>query len=415
MSLVNDMLRDLDQRRNSSESASASMKLMPASDMPVEKKNRILLILAVVLVLAVSGLAYLWSQQAGVSEPRRLNISTPVATTPAPTSVPTPVEPENETSAAEPAQQLAGRQQQAAPAVAEPATIEPAPVTADRSVAVATGEGPEEGPEKGPEAISGSVPAQPVRESAATRSAVPESESSAPATSLAQAQASAPENQNVAPGTAASTPRSVVNQPAPAAIKNDAQVSPDQADTMAVQAALRMIADNDVTGAYAHLEQHIINNRYAHQSRETYAKLLMNEGHLLAAYNLVESGLGLAPNHPGFKKVKARILIADGQIADAVSLLSSRAPSVSEDLEYHDILATAQLASRDYRGALISYTGLVQQDQSQGKWWYGYAASQDSLGNTNAARQAYNRAVQQPNLSPNLRRRSQERLATLSE
>ena len=57
----------------------------------------------------------------------------------------------------------------------------------------------------------------------------------------------------------------------------------------------------------------------------------------------------------------------------------------------------------------------MQQDQSQGKWWYGYAASQDSLGNIRAARQAYNRAVQQASLSPNLRRRSQERLAALSD
>ena len=65
--------------------------------------------------------------------------------------------------------------------------------------------------------------------------------------------------------------------------------------------------------------------------------------------------------------------------------------------------------------ALISYTGLVRQDQSQGKWWYGFAASQDSLGNVNAARQGYSRAVNLTNLSANLRRRSQERLAVLSQ
>jgi len=92
-----------------------------------------------------------------------------------------------------------------------------------------------------------------------------------------------------------------------------------------------------------------------------------------------------------------------------------RAPPIGEDIEYHDILATAQLANRDYEGALISYTSLVQQDRSQGKWWYGFAASQDSLGNGSAARQAYSQAIQLSNLSPSLRARSQERLISLSQ
>jgi MSHA biogenesis protein MshN len=205
------------------------------------------------------------------------------------------------------------------------------------------------------------------------------------------------------------------NQAAVEGVKNEAQMSAEDLDTLAVQEALRMIANNNVSGAYAHLEQHIINNRYAHQSRETYAKLLMNDGELLAAYNLIESGMQLAPNHPGYKKVKARILIADGQINEAVSLLSRRAPDISQDLEYHEILATALLASRDFEGAALSYTSLVQQDQSQGKWWYGFAASHDSMGNSDAAIQAYSRALQQGNLSPNLRRRSQERLTALSQ
>ena len=198
-------------------------------------------------------------------------------------------------------------------------------------------------------------------------------------------------------------------------VRGVVQISPEMRDTMAVKEALDLIANNKVAEAYVLLENHIIANRNAHQSRETFAKLLLNENQLVAAYNLVESGLGLAPNHAGYKKVKARILIADGQVAEAVTLLSSRAPSVVADREYHEILATAQLTSRDFEGALITYTGLVSQDQSQGRWWYGFAASQDALGNTNAARQGYSQAIQKTNLSTNLRRRSQERLAALAE
>ena len=93
----------------------------------------------------------------------------------------------------------------------------------------------------------------------------------------------------------------------------------------------------------------------------------------------------------------------------------SRAPELEIDVEYHDLLASAQLASRDYQGASTSYTSLVRHDQSQGKWWYGYAASQDQLGHWRAARQAYNQAMQQQNLSASLRRRSQARLIALGQ
>lgn len=196
---------------------------------------------------------------------------------------------------------------------------------------------------------------------------------------------------------------------------NEAPISEDQQDTMAVQRSLRLIADNKVDEAYANFSDHIAENRYAHQSRETYAKLLVNDGELQAADDLIAQGLQLAPNNTGFKKVKARILIRGGKLLDAVELLVAKAPPVIEDVEYHEILASAQLATKDFAGAAISYSELVGADQTQGKFWYGYAAAQELLGNTNVARQAYARAVQQASLSTNLRRRSQDRLLALRE
>jgi len=404
VSLVNDMLRDLDQRRKSPDSSSSSVNLMPASDMPVEKKNRILLIATGGLVVLVAGLAYLWSQQTGVSEPRQLNISAPMAQT-APTPAVNSSDEEQSIAEVEVEQQDSEAAEMSAVPEVQPDRPEPTPMIASAETGIAVGETPDVS-RVGQTSVTPAENESRVDSPPAQNTTTP---APAPETTLAM----------ITPATSstatANTPTSVVNQPPPASVKNDAQMSADQQDTLAVQAALRMIADSNTSGAYAHLEQHILQNRYAHHARETYAKLLMNEGELLAAYNLAESGLGLAPNHAGYKKVKARILIADGQLGNAVELLSSRAPSVNSDLEYHEILATAQLASRDYQGALITYTSLVQQDQSQGKWWYGYAAAQDSLGNIRAARQAYNRAVQQSSLSPNLRRRSQERLAALSD
>jgi MSHA biogenesis protein MshN len=386
------MLRDLDQRRKSSDSAGTTVKLMPASDHKAEKSNNSLMVMLLGLVVIVAALAWFWFQQTATVTDRQLDIQPRVVSngsaSPATNSTVA-----GSVSEELPAQQLVAEVDAEAEATVQPG--QPANSNAEESA---------------------TDPASILQQAVAANSSSALNEeavspaSEAPVAPVSSGSAATNISQSVQTETV-----DIRNQAAVEGVKNEAQMSAEDLDTLAVQEALRMIANNNVTGAYAHLEQHIINNRYAHQSRETYAKLLMNDGELLAAYNLIESGMQLAPNHPGYKKVKARILIADGQINEAVSLLSRRAPDISQDLEYHEILATALLASRDFEGAALSYTSLVQQDQSQGKWWYGFAASHDSMGNSDAAIQAYSRALQQGNLSPNLRRRSQERLTALSQ
>ena len=400
MSLVNDMLRDLDNRRKESGGTTASVKLTPAPEQVHELSKRpIILYLLVVLVIGAGAVAWFWSQQDGGNSPRQLDIAPQIVSEP-PLEIPADEEiiedpAESDLLQAQTADDTESREGSAGVVVNEGGDTS---TSQDRSIAASdTGASESVSTTEEPVQIPNTEPADP-----------PSIEDSELAETVAN---NSPES------TSAPTQSDIVNlSEGPAqGVKNSAELTPDEKDLIAVQDALRLIAENKNADAYTLLEQEIINNRYAHQTRETYAKLLMNEGNLLGAYELTEAGLALSPNHSGFKKVKARLLIADGQLGAAVTLLLARAPEVSVDLEYHDILATAQFASRDYEGALISYTELVQMDQSQGKWWYGFAASQDSLGNANAARQGYSQAVQLPNLSANLRRRSQERLAILSQ
>lgn len=390
MSLVNDMLRDLDQRRNEGDASGARVRLTPASEFTKLSKSRKLYYAVAGLIVVAAGMGYYWMQMNQSSEPQQLNVRTEIASqesaTPAQTS---PTE-----AALIPAENII--------------EVDP-PVTQQVPVQESTGinlrELAEESDNASANASDSSVVgvAEPEREPLETATV----EADSPVISV-ENEASEAEVEVVSLAQSTDSIEGTT-------IKEAAVVSADEQDTLAVQEALRLIARNQDDAAYAVLEEQIIENRYAHQSRETYAKLLLSIGNLGQAYELVEAGLLLAPNHSGFKKVKARLLIATNDIPTAVSILLSRAPEVGIDLEYHEILASAQLATRDYEGASLSYTGLVRQDQSQGKWWYGFAASQDYLGNIGAARQGYNQAMLQANLSVSLRRRSQERLATLSE
>lgn len=419
MSLVNDMLRDLDQRRKQSDGSSATSSLTPVPEMIPEKaRNSPVLFLVLALVLGGAAVAWFWMQQENAPTTRSLDVN-PAIVNQAPV---TPSSAESvsgsSTNPGSSAAELASQSQPATPvaeteeAPAQQGVSQPAPATLAAAEPATTDRRAAEQvrsiTQQSPTELPTQSPAVPAENSAASQNE-----------QIARGETPdvpAPAEENVTPSRESARPNTVNLSAAPAEdVKSGAQLSPEERDVLAVQEALRLIANNNSTAAYAVLEKQVIDNRYAHQSRETYAKLLLNEGNLLGAMQLVDSGLALSANHAGFKKIKARLLIAQGKLNEAVALLITRAPEVSKDLEYHDILATAQLASRDYEGALISYTGLVQQDQGQGKWWYGFAASQDQLGNSNAARQGYSQAVRMPNLSANLRRRSQERLALLGQ
>ncbi len=392
MSLINDMLKDLDQRRKDSDSGSARVKLTPASDFPKRKKTSSInpTYLIAGLSFAVVALGYAWLQLS-TNSPARPESQNPIPMSPL-------------VADSEP------------PSVSQPVQSEP--VTQE----VQEPDLPAIQPDNGPEEVE-NVLAQVVKqnelaqlaESTASQSPSPAS----PTPSVPRNQIQNPVvNESLAKVNASSGTNKVSLTSGigiDRSIKNAVEVSEDEEDTLAVQEALGLIANNQLAKAYEILETHINENRYAHQSRETYAKLLVSAQQYQDAYNLLESGLALTPNHPGFKKVKARILILNGQVVDAVQLLLARAPRVADDPEYHEILASAQLATKDFAGASISYSGLVGVNQTEGKFWYGYAAAQELLGNSEVAKQAYSRAVQQASLSASLRRRSQDRLLALGQ
>lgn len=416
MSLVNDMLRDLDQRRKESDSPRGRVALTPASEYPDLEKSRVPYYVVFGLVLVLAGLGYLWMQLDQGSAPRTLEIRSELALDTTNVADPALVSAADQTKVEEieaPRPQAAQVQQTQAQQPQIPRTQEQESVQRVQDAIVAeiitTNRGFNlEQLAQAVAAIGKPEPAQ-----TDTEPAEPAAAEVTPVVPAQSRVVPAGTGNGIQRSETVSLSQSEAGEYASESIKNAADLSPQQQDVLAVQEALRIIAVNQPDAAYAVLGEYIALNRYAHQSRETYAKLLLSQGAYRQAADLVEAGLQLAPNHAGFKKIKARLLVSNGEIGAAVALLLRRAPDVSKDLEYHEILATAQLASRDYEGAAVSYTSLLRVDRTQGKYWYGFAASQDFLGKMRAAREAYTEAVRRPDLSANLRGRSEQRLRSL--
>ena len=387
MSLVNNMLRDLDQRRKSSEISPATVHLTPVAEGPITR-NAVLqmtIVGAAVAIVVALGMFYLQvyrsdpataglSQPAGVALPVTVNTAEPVVPSEDVAALATASAPRAEATGPapipEPVSTASPIVQSAVPSL--PPAVEPVAPTVEEIL-------PFEPP----------VAAAPPPNNTITRTpsvrVSPDSPAEAPAASGS------------------------------AIVRNNTQLTPQERDAQTVQNALSRFNASDPAAAFRMLESFISENRDAHQSRETYAKLLMSLGGTEQALNLVDEGLAITPNRPGYKKIKARLMMANNDFEQAATLLQNRIPLLQEDVEYHDLLATAQLASRRYVDATTTYTGLIRQDSSEGKWWYGLASAYEGVGDMGAAVQAYTQALQSPTLSMALRQRSQRRIDELRQ
>ena len=400
MSLVNNMLRDLDQRRKSNATSPSLLTLTPASDGAEHGNRQTLILLVLVILIATVIASYYFGYFGAVNTSETLN-RRPALTVQAP-RIDSPVieQGEREIVIEEPETLApvsdANSTEQAAQNVAATATPVPASNSA-ADLALETRQINEE-------SVAGTTETS-AQNPAARTEVIP-----AGTQQQVAARLESPTSARNPDGTSSTSD----SQGSPV-VKSNAQMSAQELDVQNVQNALSLFNSNQTDAAFNLLSRYVTMNPDAHQSRETYAKLLISQGALEEANRMVDEGLTLAPNRSAYKKIKARILMANSEYAQAAALLNNRAPVLNTDLEYHDMLATAQLAGGDYSNAIATYTSLIRFNSSEGKWWYGIAAAYDGLNDANAATQAYNQALQTVNLSGALRQRSQRRIVELRQ
>jgi tetratricopeptide (TPR) repeat protein len=134
------------------------------------------------------------------------------------------------------------------------------------------------------------------------------------------------------------------------------------------------------------------------------------------AAQLMRQGLELLPENKELRKEYARYLLNNRQIDKAVELLrQSPVPAVPNDLEYHALLAALLQESGQYSDAAKVYIRLLQIDPTPGIWWLGLAIAMDQTGNSEQAREAYRKALNRPRMEKNTRVYIESRLEVLSE
>lgn len=352
MSVINQMLKDLEQRQQGGEGA----VYVP----PVRQQGWWMLLLTLICGLALGILGWrtwiYWQQSQRVAEVRQLQAAGEPTPDAVARAVPAPV----------------------------PASAEQEPV--DQVVALPT-----------PHQLAPSPAAEPRLAPAAQEEAV------ADEADVAAVDEEGPSDEELQPDLYAEL---AAEQEAPAAAPRKPGVlkietvnlSEAELATLAERKATTAMAKGQLRDAQDNYYQVLAHDPYNQGAREQLAGLLYGEGRLTEARQLLEEGIRLDPHQADFRLLLARLAISEGQQQQALGWLSGYQPDLASNMDYYATWAglTQELGQNADAAAL--YVKLLRQQPDQGRWWLGLGVAEDGQGHSQRALDAYRNALLHGNL-----------------
>lgn len=146
---------------------------------------------------------------------------------------------------------------------------------------------------------------------------------------------------------------------------------------------------------------------------ETLVSLLLDDGQTVAAQAMLAQAMMQSPRHIPFIVLQAKIIAAQGDTAQAIELLNTVSPTLEQHPDYFSLLANLYQRAGDTEISAQMYRELVTYDPDSGVWWMGYGMALEANGSRNHAIQAYKRATTTGNLNSKLQMYSNSRIAAL--
>lgn len=147
--------------------------------------------------------------------------------------------------------------------------------------------------------------------------------------------------------------------------------------------------------------------------RESLASLLIAQGNTVQAEQVIKIGLQQRPYFPAFIQLKARLLVDEGKINKALDLLQLAPPLLANNPDYHAFIAALYQRQGKAQYAEKLYEQLLAVQPNNAKWWMGLGIALESMGKTTLAMEAYVRAGNSGQLNPELKMYAQSRVQTL--
>ncbi len=150
-----------------------------------------------------------------------------------------------------------------------------------------------------------------------------------------------------------------------------------------------------------------------HRSRLALARLLLERQRRADAIRLLDDGLQIDPHAAELAEWLGRLLLEAGDPVRAAAVLAGAAPALVERPAHHALLAAAWQQAGESAQAAATYRALLAHDSRNGAWWLGLALAEDALGEPAAARAAFERARLDRSLEASVRHYIEQRIGQL--
>ncbi|HEX5125380.1 MAG TPA: hypothetical protein VFW00_01440 [Rhodocyclaceae bacterium] len=387
MSVINSMLRDLDERQRgpalagaTSGSASGLMALSGEIRATPPSSPRVrpgVLLGTLVLGAAITAGWYFYASPKPSRAPKPVSIEeTPIV----------PIEHDNDIQSIPLAQQTASQETVAAAKQPAPVAEEPSPAAVDALLQMSSALSSEE-----EQSATSAIP---------PRKIAPNRKSAAPAKNI-----EAPSPLALAIASPAVAPSNIVVEqavvPAQERLQSEVQRAADlqrRGSLAEAETVLRSVLDDDKSMVPARQALIVL---LARQQREDEVR------------KLLQDGVALDPTQPLMVMQYARLLAGHNEWKAAADVLTPAATALARDPEFRALNGAVLQRLGNFKSSVEEYRAALHIAPDVGPWWVGLGLSLESDGRLAEARDAYQQARQHQTLTPDLQQFVDSKLAHL--
>ena len=191
------------------------------------------------------------------------------------------------------------------------------------------------------------------------------------------------------------------------------RVSPEQQSDNLYKQAIAQLQQGRGSEVRQSLRRALEANPNNARARQMLAGLLVESNQLEEASVLLREGLKLSPEQSSFSMALARLQLEGGDTAGAMATLEQGLASAGDEPNYHAFYAALLQRTQRHDAAVRHYVMALRSDPAMPSWLVGIGISLQALGKNADAAEAFQRARDGGQLTPQMSQFVEQRLSQL--
>ena len=186
----------------------------------------------------------------------------------------------------------------------------------------------------------------------------------------------------------------------------------DWKDEQLARHAQELVQQGKQVEAMALLKNFVVSEQKPALAAAVLADLYIRQGNTQAASILLEKADYMAADSKA--KLQAQIFVAEGDEAQAIAVLEKNIAFADGNESYRSLLAGLYHKTANYQQSIKNYQSLLANFGEKPAYWLGLALAYDGLGQSKNALQAYKHVAEFPQLQEQVKKYTGQRIAALS-